>query len=364
MEGHTANFSFFINDSYDKRLNSEINLSYGFSDKKFKKDLSLEILLGNYRTTKIHFRAFDKVEDLFGESNYYNKLTSTLASWFGKYDFRDYFYTSGFNFSLSGEVLDFLQLSGGISNRTDKTAITTSDFSILNSSKKFEKNKPVFPTKVNAFTAGLKFDFRNFIEDGDFRRRISRMNSIPVFSLEATFSNKSLIGSDLNFALYKVKLSGNIFTFKSAELDYELLGVYADGGLPFQMLYALPGNIETAGKSFSFRTLKLGEVVGDRVYSIMLEHDFKDELFRAAGIPLLKNLELSLAIHLNIGYAKISDESIKLLPPGKYKILDTPFYEAGFSLGHMLIPVELEFTWRLNHFGASNFAFGINTFAL
>ena len=45
-------------------------------------------------------------------------------------------------------------------------------------------------------------------------------------------------------------------------------------------------------------------------------------------------------------------------------IFKKPFYELGFSIGHLLVPMTLEFTWKLNYRGKNNFVFGINTFAL
>ena len=48
-----------------------LNFSYGFSDKKFKTDFSLQYLLGDYRTTEINSNAFNKIKILFGESDNY-----------------------------------------------------------------------------------------------------------------------------------------------------------------------------------------------------------------------------------------------------------------------------------------------------
>jgi len=38
--------------------------------------------------------------------------------------------------------------------------------------------------------------------------------------------------------------------------------------------------------------------------------------------------------------------------------------EAGFGIGQILIPMKMEFTWKLNHFGYNNFVFSLNTFVL
>src|SRR4030042_4203932 len=288
VEGHSMGLAFYLDDAFDKRLNGNLDLNYGFADKKFKKDLSLELFLGEYRTHSLSIELFDKTLDLFSESIYYNRLTSTLTHWFGKYDFRDYYYTKGFSFDFSSEIFPIMKITLGYLNRTDNTAYNNSNFSILNTSKNYRTNKPIFETKINAVTFGLKLDLRKYIEDGYYRRRISGTNNFPVLSLEAMFSDGENLKSKLDFKVYKLNLRGSFKTFKSAQLHYEFDGIYSSGAVPYQMLYALPGNIESAGKDFTFRTLGLGEVIGDRAYAVILQHNFRDELFRALGIPILK----------------------------------------------------------------------------
>ena len=71
VEGNALDYGFFLEDFLDERLNSSLNFSYGFSDKKFKTDFSLQYLLGDYRTTEINLSAFNKIKILFGESDNY-----------------------------------------------------------------------------------------------------------------------------------------------------------------------------------------------------------------------------------------------------------------------------------------------------
>jgi hypothetical protein len=41
-----------------------------------------------------------------------------------------------------------------------------------------------------------------------------------------------------------------------------------------------------------------------------------------------------------------------------------PFYETGFSIGHVLVPIQFEFAWKLNYLNGNNFRIGVNTPAL
>ncbi len=119
VEGHALDFGFFVDDAFSRRFNSALKLSYGFSDKKFKQDFSAGYLLGKYRTWKVKFNAFNKLNILFDESDNYGELFSTLVTLISKDEFRDYYYSKGFSFGLEGEVLPILNMRVGFNNKTD-----------------------------------------------------------------------------------------------------------------------------------------------------------------------------------------------------------------------------------------------------
>ncbi len=320
-------------------------------------------MLGDYRTTEVSFYAFNNITDLFSESNDYNHFTSTFLSLISKHDFRDYYYTKGFKFNISTDVLHFANVGFGFINRTDNSVNNNSDFSIFNTSKVYSANKQIFDTKTNALTASIKIDFRKYIEDGFFRRRISTVNSNIFFEIDGMFSNKDLLKSENNFSLLKFVSYGNSPTFNSASINFYLTKIFSTGAVPFQMLYALPGNISAAGKSNSFRTLRIGEVFGDDVTALYLQHNFNDELFRMLNIPYLNESRLQFKTHLNIAWSDVTSESKEIIV-ADFKTFSKPFYELGFGIGHILIPLTFEFTWKLNYRGYNNFVFGINTIAL
>lgn len=360
ITGHALNAGAYLNNGLDKRLNSTIDFSYGFSDKQLQSDFSAAYRFGEYRTGSISLKAFSKLSSLFEESIYYNKFTSTLTSLIGKYDFRDYYYTKGFEFSVSEDVFPFLQLKAGLINRTDNNAFNNSNFSFFNKSKTYNVNRTIFETKISALTTGFVLDFRNFIEDGYFRRRTSQSNAYAVLRGDILLSSNSLLKSNLDFESYKLKLAGYVPTFKSARLFFEIEGIHTSGQLPFQMMHAIPGNIESAGKSFSFRTLRPGEIFGDNGIVFSAEHNFNDELFRFLKIPLIKDWQLILNTHINAAWLTISEKSKQILPH-QFTEFKKPFCEVGFGIGQMLLPFSLEFTWRLNYRGKNNFVIGINS---
>jgi hypothetical protein len=367
VEGSALNAGLYYSDSENKRLSSAVDFSYGFADEKYKWDVKAKYLLGDYRTTKISFNVFDKLDNLFGESDEYGKFLSTITSLFGHYDFRDYFYSRGFNFNITGAVLPILDFGVGVNNRTDKNSIVNTEFSIFKKNDFYDPSKQIFEGKVVTLSANFKLDFRKYIEDGYFRRRTSQGKSYFTIDGEIVFSNKSKIKSNLDFQIYKLNLDLNLNSFKSTKYILSAKGFYSSGPIPYQLMTALSGNILPLGKDFTFRTIPIFDYLGDRVFSITSQYLFNDELFKMLRIPLLKDARMRLDAHFNIAWLSITEESKNINSnsfQNSFPQFIEPLYELGFGIGHQLIPLKLEFTWRLNHRNENSFVIGINSVAL
>ena len=367
VEGSALNLGLYYNDSFNKRLTSTLDMNYGFADKKFKWDLDAQYLLGDYRTTEVSLNVYDRLDILFKESDEYGKLISTLTSLFGHYDFRDYYYSKGFNFKLSGAVFPILDLGIGFTNRTDKNAKVNTEFSFFAKDKSYSPNQLIYDGKVVTASGTFKLDFRKYIEDGYFRRRTARGKSYFTLDGEVIVSNKSKMASNLDFQIYKLNFWTQLNSFRSTSFEISAKGIYSSGPIPYQLMSALPGNITALGKDFTFRTVGIASYVGDRVYTITSQYRFNDEIFKMLKIPLLKDAQLRLDAHFNVAWLSISDESKTLNTisfQNNFPEFIEPLFEAGFGIGHVLIPMKLEFTWRLNHREENSFVIAINSVAL
>jgi hypothetical protein len=362
VEGFTPRLGFYFEDYFDQRLNSDIDFAYGSSDKKFKTDFSLEYLLGDYRTTSLTLNAYNTIKILFGTSDEYADLTASLLALLNKEEFRDYYYSAGFDFKVESEVFPVLALSAGFLNRKDKSAQNNTDFSFFKKDKEYSVNPNIYEATINALTAGFKLDFRDYIEDGYFRRRVLTTSSFTTFEGDVTHSNNDWLNSDLNFTTYRLFINNFTRSFRSVFFNVKFFGMYNIGALPYQDMYALQGNINLLSKSFSFRTLRINEIFGERVATLNLEYNFRDEIFKLLKVPGFREWEITLNVFFNSAITEIGDESAALLPV-EIKTFDKPVYEIGFGLGQGIIPLQLEFAWKLNYRGSNNFVISLNTFA-
>lgn len=358
VEGHALDYGLFLENSLNERLNSSLNFSYGFSDKKFKTDFYLQYLLGNYRTTKLSFKAFNKLKILFGDSDNYNELTSTLLALLSKYSFREYFYSKGISAEVTGEVLPELELGIGLENFRDLSTINNSDYSFFNKGKSYKTSRRVDELHLSVLKTSFKIDPRNYIEDGFYRRRVNLGNS--YYTLEGTlkYSNSKFLKSEADFTKYDLTFFGVANSFGSSTINLKLYWFSSSGRLPFQLYYSVPGNFDLTSKNFSFRTLNVNEVLLDRGVTLNFEYNFRDELFKTIGIPGLKNLGIQMNAFFNVLYSNPSGTSN---PKQSYL---HPFYETGFSIGHLLVPLQLEFGWKLNYLDGNNFRIGFNSIIL
>lgn len=361
-EGHAVDFGLWLEDYLNSRLNSSLHFSYGFSDKKIKADFSLKYLFGDYRTTRLDFNLYNKTNILFGESDEYNELSSTLLALLSKYSFRDYYYSNGFSLGISGEVLPVLRLGIGFTNTTDKSAVNRSDFSFFAKEKKYRTNKSIDNLRYNSISASFRFDPRDYVEDGFYRRRIDFSGSYFTLDGSFTYSGKDFLKSETDFKKYEITLRGTLSSFYSTRFEYKVYGTYNSGNLPVQLFHAVPGNIDLVSKNFTFRTLGYNDIITDRAVSIYTEYNFRDLIFRYLGIPGIKDWEIQLKVFANALY---SNPSRKHSLYSEFNLTEylKPFYETGFSIGHILIPLQFEFAWKLNYRDGNNFRFGINTFA-
>lgn len=361
IEGHALDYGLWLYELNNRRLSSSVNVSYGFSDKKFKWNFDSRYLLGNYRTISLKLKVYDKLKVLFAESESYNELTSTLLSLISKYEFRDYYYSKGGGFNIEGEIFPILKLRGGFEHTEDFDAYSKTNVSLFYSDRIYKANPSINESTINLISTGFTIDFRDYIEDGYFRNRVSFGKSFAMLSGDITHSSQYFLKSDFDYTTYELKLSGTFNNFRASALKFLIYGMYNDGTLPYQKLFALPGNIDLTAQEFTFRTLNLNQVVGEKILSINLEQNWRNELFNFFDIPLLKDFEIQLNTFLNLAIVQTGEKTNSKLPQA-ISSFPHPFYEVGFGIGHPLVPLKIEFAWKLNYRGDNNFRVGISSF--
>ncbi len=219
-------------------------------------------------------------------------------------------------------------------------------------------NLPIYDAHLNTISFGANFDFRDYISDNNLKRKVSDGRTFASFGAGVIISDTKLLKSTIGFVSYNFNMLGEINTFNTASLGFKITGVYSKGPVPFQMQYALPGNISATGRSFTFRSVGVSNMFGDQALTLNLEHNFREETSRIIPIKFMKNLRM--ITFFNAAWKNMSDRSAAIMPV-PYTTLRNPLFEAGFSIGYQGIPASIELAWRLNHIDRSAFRIGVNT---
>ncbi len=359
MEGHKIKFFISGEQLLNKRLNTDFNISYGINDKKLKERLFIEYLIGQYRTNKISISLFNYAASLFEDYDKYGDFSSILLNLLTKWDFRSYYYRQGIEIKGLAQLNDYVSLSSGLNYYKDNNGRITTEFSLLKRKNNYPPLTLIDKGEITVLRLSLNFDFRKYIEDGYFRRRVWGNKTNLIFNIGISYGR---FAGRTNYSFKNFYSGGmlNIPSFFTGPLSVKFKINYSRDFTPFQLSQVLPGNLEGGGKDYSFRTVRLNKIFGNQVYSLYFKSRLSSLSLSYLGLSFLNKIHLKLGFHLS---AAIIRASYKFKSQFKSEITEfkKPLIEAGFEIGHQLFPFNLEFTWRLTHLNNARFVIGINS---
>jgi hypothetical protein len=321
---------------------------YGFSDEKFKYDINYTKRLLKDRSLRLSLGFFDRLNilsyDLFGLAEFENSMSGL----FFKEDRYDYFYSTGYDFSVDYTIIPQLSVDLDFRQEKQTTAIKNTDFSFFKGDQDFKDN----PRINDAFLRKTGIRFRidpnefKFIDwgDGDISR--VKLSRFPVISLGLTYSNKDLMKSTYEFKKYYATLWGAENLAPYFNPSYRVEAEYISGEVPFQELSYFNTSRGAINTSRNFKTLTYQEFLGDEMLALYFENNFGKYLW--GNIPILK--EFNLIGFYNAGKMNIRDENKQLALYKSFSGTNGFFQEAGFGIGGILGLFRVDFGWRLNNF--------------
>jgi hypothetical protein len=183
-----------------------------------------------------------------------------------------------------------------------------------------------------------------------------------TFDVEA--AAPGLIANDFNFRRYTLLIDRQQRT-----LNLGLTTIVFDGGIatgrvpPQRYLVVDYGMNALTYQGSGFNTMHQTSYAGTRAAMIAVRHDFDRLLFAKSGIPLVRDLPLTLSVHGGMFWTDFANHESD---PGDALLhtAPTPYSEIGFGLGNLtpfLSPVNIAayFTWQLSSYPTSRFAFGL-----
>jgi hypothetical protein len=358
VEGNALRFSCDIRStgSFIDAVDGE--LGYGFSDTRWKYAAGFRLRTGGQPGYVLAALTFDKLGFIDDDHRLLSELGSTAASLLAKYDEKDYFRDRGLRLSLSSDVLSLFPSSITFSHHAYGSIWKKSDWSITRQSWEYRDNPQINDGSISSLQLTTSFDNRDLIDNAGTIRRIGGRSFIPTVMF--TYNTVEIASHSYQFLQYAAAMNGSISYGQFGISTFRVSAAFTSNDLPTQRILLLPGSVNHIIGRWRFRTLSPREYGGDRVASLMFEHDFGDQLFRSLHIPVLQGSGFSLIVYGNAGWSTLRDgtrdlQTVPVLSAAR------PVYEVGIGIDRILLAFRLEAAWRLSHYRSGrNFFLGVS----
>jgi hypothetical protein len=286
----------------------------------------------------------------------------TYRALFFRLDPFDYYRERGWTATMTTKLLNFTRLGLRYTDVLQSSLVVVSDYSPLSLDRLPRFNPWITVGRLRSVTGTLSYDSRPLLQEGGqafYLQTLTRTR--VVFDVEV--AAPSLIPNDFDFRRYTLLIDRQQRTLNLGLTTIVAQGAIATGHVPPQRYFVVDyGMNALTFQGSGFNTMRQTSFAGTRAAMIALRHDFDRLLFAKSGIPLVRDLPLTLSVHGGAfwtgfkNHTYVAGDSLLHTAP-------TPYTELGFGLGNLtpfLSPFNIAayFTWQLSSYPTSRFAFG------
>jgi hypothetical protein len=346
IEGHALSGEFGLSFPAFPLRGIQAGAGYGFSDERLKYNLASSFRLFSSPALTFGASRYFKLDHIDSEGDPNTADFMTLLSWFGKYDYRDFYYRDGWQSWLRYDPFLLFPMRITVSRDGFYNAVKNSEWSLFNRDGRYRDNPPVNEGHISSLSARVSLDMRDILDNAGELSRIGGRNHIPTVGVG--FHRIEVHSGDWDVTTLYASLSGAFDLGVYGIMSYNLTADRANAALPTQLLYNLRGGIQYLAATTGFRTLGFREFGGDTRAVGNISYDFRDWLFRWLRVPLLRDSGFGLELFASGGWTTMRAETAALqtVTPAEAKL---PFWEAGFGIDNILSIFRVDVAWRLNH---------------
>lgn len=327
-----------------------LQAGYALAEKRGKYAIDFERYLSNRKALSIGAGIYRKTSFREGEE-FLSPGEITWLTLLENNDPVDYFEISGW--SLYSRVRPGTKSSVEIRflDERHSSLMKTTDFNIFYGSDRYRPNQLIVDGALRSGSISIIYDTRKFLMSGIFDDFDRSQNSIWC-AIKVEHSDKNVLHSDFQFTRYSGSLNFYALTFSSGALRGNLRLGYSVGHLPPQRIFDLYGSTSDVTIDGSLRTISIKEFAGDRLASLVLEHNFGSLPFRALGLSFMKSIDFIL--FTGSAWTDLSSES-KTIQPVPLQTCTKVINEIGFGLGRLFTFLRLDFAWKLTGMAKNDF---------
>lgn len=297
----------------------------------------------------------DLVENFPNQSGYNPTFLALLA----KYDQFDYYHEKGWHLFGGMKLLNHTRLNFGYYDYNQYPLEKTTDYSLLRNDELARLNPPARQGKLRSVYAAFSYDSRMRYKSKQ-RDIISSAPQYTRLETRVEYADPDFIDNDFDFSRYTVSLYRRQRLFSWGYSSLYLYGGASEKTLPPQKYYTVDFGNEVFATGQGFNTLNETNFYGDRFFMVMFNHEFGRYLFYQSGLPLIKKIPFTLAVHAGAFWTEL-DEDKKVIGDYCFPMAITAYSELGFSLGNLTpfmspFNLMLDFTWQVSDYETSNFS--------
>lgn len=338
-------------------LDLHLRSGYAIDGEYWEHQYGLQYQLLEKPRLHVNFEYHDMIAhrpNVFTPSGFNPSFISLMA----KYDQLDYFLEKGFAIGFDIRPLRKTTLAVSYHDYNQYSTANSTNFSLFRGDVDHRSNPKIGDGKLRSVTTSLRWDDRALMKN---KGRELVIGGIPYTIAEAgiEYADPDMIDNDFDFRRYYVSLRrvGRLLGLGITSL-YGYAGG-SDGILPPQRYFTVDYAGELFPENLSFKTLGENNFCGDRAAAVYAEHNFGSMLFRRSGIPLIRDIPLSLSVHGGVfwtEFERYASDAESVWTARK------PFGEIGFAFGNLPMGIKLYVTWQLSDYDTETFSFDFSMF--
>ncbi len=339
-EGTRLRFDLATNEGFNKKLNLNGYIAYGFKDEKLKGYGQIKYLMSQTPWT---YLSFSYKNDLDNGQVYYDQLGSdNLFSLFLK--------KPGVTFRYQNieekKLVFYKENNHGLG------------FGISAISKQYTPlqglpGKEFFPSKsgepLNNFET--EFHLRYAFEEQtyiDNFNRTSLGSKLPIIDFTYAHGFKNVLQSSYQYDKIDLSISDYLHIAPYGSIYYNLFAGKLFGTVPYNLLDILPGNEWYYYSRYSFNLMNRFEYLTDAYAGFNIEHNIGSGLFQY--IPITRKLKLRQfwEAKMIVGNLRDANKQLNIIPGYPFQSLDGKAYlEIGTGIDNILKFFRVDFLWRV-----------------
>jgi hypothetical protein len=278
-----------------------------------------------------------------------------------KYDPFDYYLERGFDLLLSTKVVQHVDLSLGYHDQNHYSVEKSTEFSVLDTDRKHRINPAIDDGKLRAFSAMVRYDSRRrLLIKGEDQFEFTGDFTTAEFGVEA--SDPDFLQSDFHYQRFHVRVFRQQPMLGLGVSKFNLYLGTSERLLPPQRTFTVDYGSGVLVDDLYFKTLGDTNFVGFRAAAVYYAHDFGRYLFVKSGIPLIRDIPLSIGFFGGMFWSEMR-RVIPVDQGGNYAQAIKPYSEIGFQIGRITpLNLKFDFSWQLSHYDTHKFSFGFAGF--